>query len=199
MVVGIVGTGFTMSLDGFIAGPGDDVSHLFGWYSAGDVTIEYPGGMTVTVSPESAEQIRAVYLRTGAIVTGRRLFDITDGWGGRHPIDVPVFVVTHEVPQEWVRAHADAPFTFVTEGVERAVELARATAGDRNVGVGGANVAQQAIKAGLIDEITVELVPVLLGSGVRFFDHLGPELIKLEQMSLIEAPGVTHVRFRILK
>ena len=196
--MGNVGTGFTVSLDGFIARPNGDVGPLFDWYGSGDTEVQFPGGMGVKVSSGSAEHIRSVHLQAGAIVTGRKLFDITNGWGGRHPADVPIFVVTHSVPQEWVNTHRDAPFTFVTDGVESAIAQAKAVAGDRNVGVGGANVAQQAIRAGLIDEISIDLVPILLGEGISFFGNLGQE-IRLEQFSLIEAPGVTHIRFRVVK
>ena len=112
-------------------------------------------------------------------------------------MDLPVFVVTHSFPREWI--YGGSPFTFVTGGVEGTVEQAKVAAGDNDVGVGGANVAQQAIKAGLIDEIGIDLVPVLLGGGVRFFDHLGEGPIELERTRVIEAPGVTHLRFRVLK
>ena len=195
--MGTVGTGFSMSLDGFIAGPDGDVGRLFQWYNSGDTEYTYPGGMVVKVSPASAEVIRDLGRTTGAIVSGRGLFDVAGGWGGRHPMDLPVFVVTHAVPREWV--YEGSPFTFVTDGVESAIEQARAAAGDKNVGVGGANVAQQAIRAGLVDEISVDLVPVLLGEGIRFFDHLGPKHIELERTRVIEAPGVTHLRFRVVK
>ncbi len=112
-------------------------------------------------------------------------------------MDVPVFVVTHAVPEEWV--YEGSLFTFVTDGVESAVEQAKSIAGDKDVGVGGADVAQQAIKAGLVDTIGVELVPVLLGDGIRFFDNLGSELIDLECTRVIEGSGVTHLRFRLVK
>jgi dihydrofolate reductase len=195
--MGIVGTGFSMSLDGFIADPHGDVGGLFAWYDDGDTTYTYPGGMVVTPSAASAQVIRETVENTGAIVSGRALFDIAKGWGGRHPIDVPVFVVTHEIPRVW--DHPNAPFTFVTDGVESAIAQAQAVAGDKNIGLAGANVAQQAIRAGLVDEITVELVPLLLGQGIRFFDHLGEQPIALEQIGLVEAPGVTHLRFRVVK
>ena len=184
-----------MSLDGFIAGPndgpelplGEGGERLFAWYSGGDTEYEMPsGGITLKVSPQSADLLRESHATTGALVVGRRHFDLANGWSGRHPMDVPVFVVTHTVPQEWV--HEGSPFTFVTGGVESAVERAKAVAGGKDVGVGGANVAQQAIKAGLVDEIGVDLVPVLLGGGVRFFDHLGSERIDLERTRVVEAP-----------
>lgn len=197
MDIGKVGTGFSMSLDGFSAGPDGDVGRLFAWYSGGDTEYKYPGGMEVKVAPASAEVIQDLGRTTGAIVSGRGLFDLTGGWGGRHPMDVPIFVVTHMVPREWV--YAGSPFTFVTAGVASAIAQAKAVAGDKDVGVGGASVAQQAIRAGLVDEIGIDLVPVLLGAGIRFFDHLGREPIDLERTRVIEAPGVTHLRFRIVK
>ena len=201
--MGTVMTGFTMSIDGFIADPNDGVDWLFTWYTGGETDYRFPGDpdnhLATRVSPASAALLREQTESTGALVVGRRLFDLTDGWGGRHPLDVPVVVVTHRVPEAWVEAHAGAPFTFVTEGVERAVEQARALAGGRNVGVGGADVAQQCIRAGLVDEIAVELVPVLLGEGIRYFDHLGPEPIALEQTRLVEGHGVTHLRFRVVR
>ncbi len=109
---------------------------------------------------------------------------------------MPAFVVTHTVPQEWV--YEGSPFTFVTDGVESAVEQARAVAGEKNVAVGAASILQQCIKAGLLDEIHVDLVPVLLGGGVRLFEHLGSTPIELENTRVIEAPGVTHLTFRVV-
>lgn len=196
--MGKVGTGFSMSLDGFIADTEGNVGRLFDWYTGGDTEYETPGGrMTLKVSSDNAELVRSSYGTMGALVVGRRRFDQARGWGGRHHMDVPVFVVTHSVPQEWV--YEGSPFTFVTDGVEIAVEQARALAGDKDVGVGGANVAQQAIRAGLVDEIGVDLVPILLGDGIRFFDHLGPEQFELERTRAIEGAGVTHLRFRVVK
>ena len=196
--MGKVVTGFSTSLDGFIAGPGDDVQHLFKWMSSGDTAYHFPGGMTVKVSPASAEVLHGRVRAAGALVTGRRQFDNTHGWGGRHPVDVPVFVVTHEAPAAWLSKEG-TPFTFVTEGVEAAIAQAQAVAGDKVVIVDGANVVQQAIRAGLVDEIGIDLIPVLLGQGVRYFDHLGPHPIELEQIELTEAPGVTHMRFKVKK
>jgi dihydrofolate reductase len=124
---------------------------------------------------------------------------VASAWAGRHPIDVPVFVVTHTVPEEWVKAHEGAPFTFVTDGVERAVALAKEAAGDKNVGVGAASIVQQCLKAGLLDEVQIELVPFLLGKGVRMFEYLGVEPIDLEKTMVVDAPDVTHIRFRVVK
>ena len=204
--MGKVTSGLTMSLDGFIAGPNDGPEHplgengmrLFDWYGSGDTEYVVPsGGMTFKVSPRSAEMLRGVFSSVGAIVTGRRTFDITNGWGGRHPLDVPVVVLTHAVPDDW--DHEDSPFTFVTDGVQSAVEKARELAGEKDVAVGAASLVQQCLRAGLLDEVHVDIVPVLLGDGVRLFDNLGPEHIELEKIEVMEAPGVTHMTYRVVK
>ena len=155
--MGKVTSGLTMSLDGFIAGPNDGPEHplgeggmrLFDWYSSGDTDFVVPSGeMTFEVSSEAAEMLRGVFSSIGAIVTGRRTFDITNGWGGKHPIGehVPIFVVTHSVPDGW--DYEGSPFTFVTDGVQSAVEQAREAAGEKNVAVGAASLVQQCLKAG---------------------------------------------------
>jgi dihydrofolate reductase len=204
--MGKVRTGHSTSLDGFIAGPndgperplGEGGERLLAWYSGGDTEYRLPGTeMVFEVSPQSAELLRETRRTTGALVTGRRTFDITKGWGGRHPLDVPVFVLTHTVPQEWVSE--GSPFTFVTDGLESAVEQAKAVAGDKDVAVGAASIVQQCIRAGLLDEIHLDLVPVLLGGGVRLFDHLGAGPIELESTRVIEGAGVTHLTFRVVK
>jgi dihydrofolate reductase len=206
--MGKVTAGLTMSLDGFIAGPNDGPEHplgeggmrLFDWYSSGDTDYNVPsGGMTFRISPQSADLLGEVFSEIGALVTGRRTFDITNGWGGRHPIGehVPIFVVTHSVPDGW--DYEGSPFTFVTDGVESAVEQARAAAGEKNVAVGAASIVQQCLRAGLLDEVHVDLVPVLIGDGVRLFDNLGTEHIELERTRIIEAPGVTHMTFGVVR
>jgi dihydrofolate reductase len=205
-VMGNVATGLSMSLDGFIAGPndgpeaplGEGGERLFAWYSGGDTEYRLPGTeMVFMVSPQSAELLREAHSKMGAFVTGRRTFDITNGWGGSPPLGVPTFVLTHTVPQEWV--YEGSPFSFVTDGVESAVEKAKKAAGDKDVAVGAASIAQQCIRAGLLDEIHIDLVPVLLGNGVRLFEHLGPEPIELESTQVIEGAGVTHLTFRVVK
>jgi dihydrofolate reductase len=187
----------SMSLDGFVADPSDQVGPLFDWYQNGDVKVAtaVPDRWTFRTSEASARYLRESMERTGALVTGRRLFDVAGGWGGTHPWGVPVFVVTHSVPEGWPRE--DAPFTFVTDGVERAVEQAKATAGDGWVGVAGPNVAQQCLNAGLLDEVHVDLVPVLLGRGIRFFDNLSNAPVALEGPTVIEGTGVTHLCYRV--
>ena len=204
--MGKVTSGLTMSLDGFIAGPNDGPEHplgengmrLFGWYEGGDTEYVVPSGeMTFKVSPQSAEMLNGVFSSVGAIVTGRRTFDITNGWGGRHPLDVPTVVLTHAIPDGW--DYEGSPFTFVTDGVQSAVEKAGELAGEKDVAVGAASLVQQCLRAGLLDEVHVDLVPVLLGGGVRLFDNLGPEHIELERTEVIEAPDVTHMTFRVVK
>ena len=204
--MGKVSTGLSISLDGFIAGAndgperplGEDGERLFAWYSSGETEYRLPGTeMVFRVSPQSAELLWEAHSKIGAFVTGRRTFDITNGWGGRPPLGVPTFVVTHTVPQEWV--YEGSPFTFVADGVESAVEQARAVAGDKDVAVGAASIVQQCIKAGLLDEIHLDVAPVLLGGGVRLFEHLGATPIELERTRVIEAPEVTHLTFRVVK
>src|ERR671921_1060519 len=149
MTMGKVSTGLSMSLDGFIAGPndgperplGEGGERLFAWYSGGDTEYRLPGTeMVFKVSPQTAELLREAHSKMGAFVTGRRTFDITNGWGGRPPLGVPTFVVTHTVPQEWV--YDGSPFTFVTDGVESAIAQAKDAAGEKNVGVVAASIAQ---------------------------------------------------------
>jgi dihydrofolate reductase len=152
--------------------------------------------MTLKVSPESAKLLAESIATTGAMVAGRRMFDLAGAWGGNPPF-APCFIVTHNVAQEWVKE--GSPFTFVTDGIESAVAQAKAAAGDKNVAIATATTTQQCIKAGLLDEIHIDLVPVLLGDGVRLFEHLGSSAIELEQIRVVEAAGVTHLGFRVVK
>jgi len=196
----------SMSLDGFVAGPNDSPElglgeggeRLFTWYSSGDTDFPLPGtDMAFKISRASADLLRAEWGKIGAMVTGRRTFDIAHAWGGHPPGGGPCFVVTHTVPQEW--AKAGSPFTFVTAGVESAVAQAKQVAGDKNVSVGSASIVQQCLKAGLLDEIHIDLAPVLLGSGVRLFDHLGGQPIELENIQVVKGTDVTHLHFRVVK
>jgi dihydrofolate reductase len=186
----------SMSLDGFVADPFDGVEHLFGWYSTGDVTVPTADSRwTFHTTEASARHLRDALANVGALICGRRLFDVAKGWGGHHPMGVPVFVVTHNVPEGWPRD--DAPFTFVTEGIESAVAQAKVVAGDKRVAVASANIAQQCLNAGLLDGISVNLVPVLLGKGIRFFDNLSGTPVELEGPRVIEGTGVTHLYYRV--
>jgi dihydrofolate reductase len=198
--MGKVVAGFSMSLDGFIAGPNDDVQRVFAWMFSGDTDLKVSIGeqeMDLKMSATDAEQYEELSQAAGAIVSGRRMFDVAGAWGGKHPMNVPVVVLTHTIPQEWVTP--GSPFTFVTDGIESAVAKAREIAGDKNIGVGGADVARQCLKAGLLDEIQIDLVPVLLGSGVRLFEQLGIEPVELECTRVSAVPGVTHLGFRVVK
>lgn len=187
-----------MSLDGFIASRDDDVWPLFGWYTAGDTDLPIPGvPRAFKVSKASAALIRQEWDAVGAIVTGRRDFDVSNAWGGVPPLGVPIFIVTHDPPEEWNKP--DSPFTFVTDGVESAVAQAKRAAKGKNVSIGGSQIIQQALRAGLVDEIAIELAPILLGSGIRLFGDLDGNRIELTYTGLVEGTGVTHLRFRVLK
>jgi dihydrofolate reductase len=203
--MGKVTFNMTMSLDGFVAGPndspdngmGDGGMRLFDWYSSGDTEVPISdGNMVLKVSAQSAEILQEAFASYGAGVWGRKTFDIARAWGG-HPPGSPAFIVTHRVPQEWVKE--GSPFTFVTDGVESAIRQAKDAAGDKDVVVCTASILQQCLKAGLMDEIYIDLVPVLLGAGVRLFDNLGAEPVELERIRTVEAPGVTHLGFQVVK
>ena len=148
------------------------------------------------VPAQSATVLREGLASFGAGVWGRKTFDIARGWGG-HPPGSPAFIVTHSTPQEWV--FEGSPFTFVTDGVESAIRQAKAAAGAKNVVVCTASVLQQALNAGLVDEIHVDLAPVLLGRGVRLFEHLTIQPRDLEILRVVPTPLVTHLSYRILK
>ena len=193
----------SMSLDGFIAGPGDDPEHplgergadrIFAWYQAGGDPVHGDGRFR-PADPDRA-LVEEMFEGSGAIVTGRRTYDIAGGWDGTFPINaMPIFVVTHEPPDE-VPA-GESTITFVTEGVEAAIGQAREAAGEGVVGLSGARVAQQAIRAGLVDELRLHVAPLLLGDGVRLFEHLGDEAVALELVEVIDSPRVTHLRYRV--
>jgi len=151
--------------------------------------------MTFHMSEASTRHFRDIVDNTGALVVGRKLFDLTRGWGGNHPLGRPVVVVTHSVPDGWPRE--DTPFTFVTDGIGHALETAKALAGDKVVGVNGGTIARQCLDAGLLDEIWVDLVPVLLGGGTPFFDQLKDVPVELEGPTVVEGTGVTHLRYRV--
>lgn len=195
--MGKVAVGFTMSLDGFIAEADDNVGRLFKWYFSGDVAIPVPDtGMVFKVAAPSVEIIQHLLGAFGAIVTGRRDFDVSKAWGGKSPLGVPIFIVTHTAPSEWI--DKESPFTFVTDGVESALEQARKVAGDKDIAIGGTTITQQLLNAGLLDEIHIDLAHMLLGDGIRLFDHLDKQ-IELENVRVIESKDVTHLKFRVIK
>jgi dihydrofolate reductase len=191
----------SMSLDGYISGPNvTGFEHLFDWLQSGDVAVPTADPeMTGHMSEVSARHLREVMDLTGCLVVGRSLFDHTKGWGGRHTMGVPVVVLTHSVP-EGSEQEAER-FTFVTEGgIEAAVETASRLAGDKAVGVNGGEMASQCLNAGLLDELWIELVPVLLGDGVPFFTRLRDAPVLLDgPISTAQGDRVTHLRYRVRK
>ena len=185
-----------VSLDGYVARDDDSVGPLFDWYGNGDVEVTGADPDRVfKVSPASAAYLRDAWANAGVSVIGRRLFDLTNGWNGKPPVGEAVVVVTHRPPEDW--DFPDAPFTFVPDGVERAVAQAKELAGDRVVSVTPGNVGGQAFRAGLVDEVLVDLVPVVFGAGVRYFgDYAGSPLL-LENPEIVQGDRVTHLRFRV--
>jgi dihydrofolate reductase len=185
----------SVSLDGFIAGPddrlgGEDGEQLHRWlWERG--RMDGPDGLTKQGGSSAT---------IGAMLTGRRTYDLMDGWGGNHPVaGAPVFVITHRDAPVAVPEGPTA-FTFVTDGAERAVALARAAAGDKSVYViGGAGLADTLLRAHLLDEIRLHIVPVLLRDGVRLFGAYGGGQIDLKQVEVISEPEVTHLRYRVVR
>lgn len=198
--MGKVTTGFSMSLDGFVADPNEDFQHLFAWMTRGDIEYTITIGeqeQKLKLAAESVKQFDDAINTTGALVAGRRLYELTHGWGGHHPVGAPVVVVTHRPPPEWVKE--EWPVTFVTGGVESAIEQAKAIAGDKSVAIASATIVQQCLNAGLLDEIHIDLVPFLLGDGVRLFEHLKVAPVALEDPQVSIGKGVTHLTYRIIK
>jgi dihydrofolate reductase len=189
----------TMSLDGYVADENDGVADVFDWYvHSGNVEFHTGGSdpMTFKVSEASAEHLRGLTSELGAMLTGRRTFEVADGWGGNHAWG-PAFVLTHEVPDGWPRP--DSTVHFVTDGIASAVNQAKAAAGAKSVAVHGADLIQQLLNAGLLDEIQVDIAAVLLGSGVRLFDHLARTPAVLGSPRVIAGVGVTHLRYPVRK
>jgi len=198
--MGKVTTGFSMSLDGFVADPNEDFQHLFAWMTSGDTEYTITIGEQehqLKLAAESVKQFDDAINTTGALVAGRRLYELTHGWGGHHPVGAPVVVVTHRPPPEWVKE--EWPVTFVTGGVESAIEQAKAIAGDKSVAIASTTIVQQCLNAGLLDEIHIDLVPFLLGDGVRLFEHLKVAPVALEDPQVSIGKGVTHLTYRIIK
>ena len=204
--MGKVKVDISTSLDGFITGPDDRTGQELG--EGGEQLHEWvvalagwrkrhglEGGETGPdddVMEEAAADV-------GAVVMGRRMFDLGEGpWGDDPPFRMPVFVVTHRA-KETLEKEGGTTFTFVTDGVESALDQAREAAGDQNITVaGGAETVQQLVAAGLVDEIQLHVAPLFLGRGKRLFDQLGKE-IELERMRVVDSPGVTHLKYRVVK
>ena len=183
--MGKVLAGMTMSLDGFIEDRNGSVARL------------YPDFDAMRQTDLLQEEIR----RTGAVVMGRRAYDMAQGDFTGYEFQVPIFVLTHHAPETVAKGENDRlRFTFVTDGIEHAIAQARAAAGDKDVAViGGAQTVQQCLQAGLVDELQIDLVPVLLGGGLRLFEQPGSEPVELERIRVIEYPWFTHLRFRVLR
>ncbi|HXG69589.1 MAG TPA: dihydrofolate reductase family protein [Gemmatimonadaceae bacterium] len=188
----------SMSLDGYVADANDGVAEVFDWYFSGDVdvpTASGGSGMTFRVSAPSADHLRGLMAEIGAMLTGRRTFEAAGGWGGQHPWDIPAFVATHAVPDGWPLPGSTVQ--FVTDGIESAVARAKSAAGPKSVGVHGAETIQQCLDAGLLDEIHIDLAAVLLGAGVRLFDHVANTPVVLGNPTVIAGVGVTHLRYPV--
>jgi len=182
----------SMSLDGYIAGPGDDVERLHRWMFAGSG----PGTGLAGADQEIFDELRG---GTGAMISGRRVYDITHGWHGSHPFTgIPLFVVTHAAPG--AVPPGETPFTFVTDGIASAVARARHAAGGKTVYViGGASIDQQLLDAGLVDELRIDVIPVLLGSGTQLFGKLRTPPAELAQANVTTSEDVTHLRYRVTR
>ena len=189
----------SMSLDGFVADRNDGVGEVFDWYmNSGNVEFNTGGSdpMTFKVSPPSAEHLRRLWSELGAVLTGRRTFEVAEGWGGNHAWG-PAFVVTHKVPDGWPRPNSTVH--FVIDGIESAVKKAKAAAGGKSVAVHGADTIQQLLNAGLVDELNIDVAAVLLGSGVRLFDKLSDTPAVLGNPTVVQGVGVTHLRYKVRK
>src|SRR5262245_46645904 len=185
----------SMSLDGFITGPNVGVGNGMG--DGGDRLHDWRFDAKTEADAAILDEI---YASNGAVLIGKRMFDVGfEPWGDPPPFGMPVFIVTHE-ERETLPMQGGTTYTFVTAGIKAALELARAAAGDQNVGVwGGANIIREYLRAGLLDEMQIHLIPILLGGGIRLFEDLGPERIELRKTSTIETPAATHLRFAVVK
>jgi dihydrofolate reductase len=196
-----------MSLDGFMAGPngrprnplGDGGLRIHEWVFPLASFRERMGMAGGDVNRDDAIA-RAAPERAGAYVMDKRMFGEGEvGWPSSPPFRAPVFVLTHHRREPWVR-EGGTTFFFVTDGIEAALERARAAAGGRDVRIsGGASAVQQFMRAGLVDELTVHVAPLLLGAGVRPFDRLGAAPAALEGLSVVDSPGVTHLSYRVTR
>lgn len=194
----------SMSLDGFIAGPDDEIGPLHDWLftarPAGKGGWDEAEGKTERFfGPEGVNKdiLTSAMAIEGATVVGRRTYDVAHGWGGKPPGHGPYFVMTHTPPPA---DEVSSAFTFVTDGIESSVRQATAASRSGQVDLMGANVIQQGLRAGLVDEIVVQIIPVLLGHGTRLFDHLGAEHITLNRTRVEAGPGgVTHLFYDVVR
>jgi dihydrofolate reductase len=193
--MGKVLTHMTMSLDGYIADPNDHPGELFDWYGAGEVSVPSANpAVTFDVDEASAKVLGDLTERAGALVAGRRLFDLAGGWGDAHPAGTPVVVVTHNPPKD---AGERWPKTTFLDGVEPAIAQARAIAGERNVTLASPTVIAQALELGLVDEICVSLVPVLFGEGIPYFSKLVRGHLLLEDPVVVQGRRALHLSYAV--
>ena len=194
---------FSTSLDGYIADTNGNVGPLFDWYQNGDIEVPLPGyGLMLHMTPASAAYWKQIMPTEdgapGAFVCGRGVFDYTQGWGGNPPGGNPTFVVTHRPgPEGFPSTPGGPPFTFVHDGIESAIAQARAAARGGDIGLSGASIVQQAINARLVDEILIDLVPVFLGKGIRYFADMDPTITLEGPTQVVEGKRVTHIRYRV--
>jgi dihydrofolate reductase len=194
-MMGRVFTHMTMSLDGFIADPNDQPGELFDWYGAGDVSVSTPNeGISFNVDEASAEMLRELTGNTGALVSGRRLFNIADGWGDNHPAGAPVVVVTHRPPEDAAKRW---PRTTFVDGVDAAITEARRIAGDQDVTIARTKITQQALDLGLVEEVCVSLVPVLFGEGIPYLTRLDRGHLLLDDPVVIQGRRALHLRYPV--
>jgi dihydrofolate reductase len=186
----------SMSLDGFIAGPNETVDHGLG---DGGMRLHqwfFPNGKMDPARLTGANrQIWDEMRATGAVVAGRGTFDPAKGWGGDHHDRVQIYILSRHKAPDWA---AHWPLVHYVDDLAVAMREAKRAAGDRNVLVHGAGVVQRALKAGLIDEMEISLVPIVLGAGRPLFEHLGVEHHELEQMRVLQGDGVTHLHYRVI-
>lgn len=182
----------SVSVDGFIADDNDDPGHLFDWLTGGDVALDDSG--VLKVSQASYDYTRPYWDEIGVTIAGRHVFDVTDGWDGTPPSGIDhVVVVSHRPPPEgW---NTELPFHFV-EGVEAAVARAKELAGDRTVEVAAGDVGGQALAAGLVDEVRMDVVPVVFGAGKRFFGETDAQHLLEDPDVVLPGTRVLHLRYR---
>lgn len=196
----------TMSLDGFVAGPDDGKAFplgrhggmaIFDWFTSGSEVI-----VKDILKPErgpNRDIVEQMFADSGAFIFGRKTYDITNGWGGRHPVNgAPTFILTHNPPPPDTVPKGPSNLTFVTDGIASAIDKARKVARGKDINLGGASPGKQALAARLCDEIQVHIAPYLLGGGVSLFGDLA-DGIRLEKLWAVDGPLATHIRYRVLK
>jgi dihydrofolate reductase len=189
-------THMCMSLDGFVAQPDENPAELFDWYWSGDVVVpSAQESMSFSVDAASAPMLRELTSGCGAVVAGRRLFDQTGGWEDNHPAGAPVVVVTHRSPPQ--DAVERFPRTTFAGSVEEAIAIAKEIAGDKFVTIASADIIQQALNLRLVDELWISLVPVLFGTGIRYFGEFVGDHVTLDDPVVVQGARALHLRYPI--